>query len=225
MAGSLVDEADGSSLVDARPANKVDATIYLMRHGETALDLGANRSDGWLDFPLTDEGRQGIIPAQQCLKMVPLSAIYTSDLKRTRETAEIIKSGTLSDPKIVVDDDMKTWNLGTLAGLPKKYGRPEVQKLRLYPDQRAPGGESFNAFRGRFVPWFMEMTDKAAKTKKPVLLVLSGSALRLLGQLLLGDDQAVDLDESGLAALHKFGDVWSGEVFLGHEDANTGYES
>ena len=32
--------------------------IYVMRHGRTALDA-LKRSDGWLDFPLTDDGRRG----------------------------------------------------------------------------------------------------------------------------------------------------------------------
>lgn len=222
---SLLEAAAPANLIAAARPRSSDVTIYVMRHGETALDKGENRSDGWLDFPLTDEGRQGIIPAQQHLKQEPLSAIYTPDLKRTKETAEIVKSGTLSDPKVCVEDEARTWNLGLLAGTRKAYGRPEVHKLKTNPNQKAPGGESFNAFQGRFMPWFDETVAKVAKSKKPVLMVLSGSNLRLLGQVLLGDEDAVDLDESGLAALYRSGNTWSSKVFLGHEDADPAYES
>lgn len=219
---SLIDEADGSSLMDAGPAKQAEATVYLMRHGKTALDVAQNRSDGWLDFPLTDEGREGIIPAQQLLKGVPLVAIYTPDLKRTRETAEIVASGTLSNPKVKVEDDLRTWNLGALAGTKKKYGRPEVTRLKNNPDEPAPGGESYNSFRSRFLPVFQQTVKKLKG--KPALFVLSGSNLRTLGGVLFGDDSAVDLNESGLACMYLMGGDWSCDVLLGHEDAEP-YES
>ena len=76
-------------------------TIYVMRHGHTVLDVD-KRSDGWLDMPLSDAGLESLIEAQQYLKMVPLTKIIASDLKRTKQTAEVIESGTMSDPKIVV---------------------------------------------------------------------------------------------------------------------------
>lgn len=226
MAGSLVDEADGSSLVDPGPARaKVDGTIYLMRHGRTAMDMGANRSDGWLDMPLTDEGRVKLIPAQQLVKNIPLSAIHVPDLKRTQETGEIIKSGTMSDPKLVVSPQARTWNLGLIAGTRKEEGRPKVKQLKENPDTAPPGGESFNEFKGRFLPWFNKVAKQVVKSGEPVLMVLSGSNLRILGTDLLNSDESeVDLDEGGLAALHCVGGTWHAEVFLGHEDASP-YES
>lgn len=226
MAGdSLIDQADGSSLIDPTPASNVDGTIYIMRHGRTAMDMGANRSDGWLDMPLTDEGRVKLIPAQQLLKTIPISCIYAPDLKRTCETAEIIASGTMSDPDCEEVRAARTWNLGILAGVRKEDGRPKVKQLKENPDSAPPGGESFNEFKGRFLPWFNKTAKAAVKSGEPILMVLSGSNLRVLGtDVLKGDESAVDLDEGGLAALHNVGGTWHAEVFLGHEDANP-YES
>lgn len=227
MAGkSLVDEADGSSLVDPGPSRgKVDGTIYLMRHGRTAMDMGANRSDGWLDMPLTDEGRMHLIPAQQLLKSLNIAKVYAPNLKRTQETAEIIKSGVMSDPDVVVEPKARTWNLGILAGVKKEDGRPKVKLLKENPDSAPPGGESFNEFQGRFLPWFNKTAKKAVSAGEAVLMVLSGSNLRILGtEVLGGDESTVDLDEGGLAALHYCDGQWHAEVFLGHEDANP-YES
>ena len=214
MAGSLIDEADGSSLVDPGPLQS--GCIYIMRHGRTALDM-EHRSDGWLDMPLSDQGQRELIDSQQHLKTTPISAIYTPDLKRTRETADLMKSGILQDPKIVVDDAAKTWNLGILAGTRKRYGRPKVQALVANPTSRPQGGESYKEFTGRFMPWFNKRAAEVAKSGKSILIVCSGSNLRCLGGWLLGDEDELDLDEGGLACLQQYGGVWSGVVIDGGE--------
>jgi broad specificity phosphatase PhoE len=215
MTGSLLDTAAASSLMDAPP--KIAGTIYLMRHGHTVLDVD-KRSDGFLDFPLSDKGRLGIVEAQQYLKTVPIVCIYCADLKRTKETAEIIKSGTLSSPRIDKADEGRTWDLGVLAGTAKKQSRSKVQQLMLDPTSRPMGGESFNEFKARFLPWFSEMTDEVLDTGKPVLYVGSGSNLRLISQTLLGDIDILDLDEGGLAALHSVQGEWHADVILGADD-------
>ena len=40
----------------------------------------------------------------------------------------------------------------------KRYGRPEVQRLIDNPAEAPTGGESFNDFKARFMPWF-DKTD------------------------------------------------------------------
>lgn len=216
-AESLVDDEGEGSLLD-QPGYG-NGAIYLMRHGRTVLDA-TRRSDGWLDMPLSDDGRLSLIPAQQYLKTVPLACIYCPNLKRTVETAQIVRSGTLSNPDVEVANDARTWNLGILAGTRKRYGRPEVQKLMENPERAPMGGESFNDFRDRFLPWFDEATKDATRAQ-PVLYVGSGSNLRLLGQSLLGDADAVDLDEGGLACLHYVNGAWHGEVILGADDQSN----
>jgi broad specificity phosphatase PhoE len=223
MIGSLLDTNDGSSLLDRTPPKAVGASVYLMRHGATAMDMGSNRSDGWLDLPLTDEGRVELIQAQQMLKCVPLKVIYVPNLKRTVETGEIIASGTASDPAVVEVAQARTWNLGIIAGMKKEDGRPKVKDLKLNPTRRPPGGESYSEFKARFLAWLNPLLAKQEKAKQPCLLVMSGSNLRLIGLELFGSEDDCDLAEGGLAALHYDGD-WECEVLLGHEDASP-YES
>ena len=211
---SLVDDDGDGSLLDAPGMG--NGAIFLMRHGHTVLDA-SKRSDGFLDFPLSDAGRLALIKAQQILKTVPLKTIHAPNLKRTVETAQIIKSGTLSDPQLNVANDARTWNLGILAGTRKRYGRPEVQKLIDDPTKAPMGGESYNDFCDRFLPWFNEAVEQATRAQ-PELYVGSGSNLRLLGKMLLGDEEALDLDEGGLAVLHSVGGQWHGEVLLGPDD-------
>ena len=211
---SLLDASAEDSLMDQK---SVQGSIYLMRHGHTVMDVD-KRSDGWLDMPLSDDGRLSVIDAQQALKTKPLACIHCADLKRTKETAEIVSSGTMGNPKVEKNDDLRTWHLGVLAGTRKRYGRPEVEKLIQDPTSRPMGGESFNEFKTRFMPAFQEIADECVETGQPCLYVGSGSNLRLIGQVLLGDPDKLDLDEGGLAVLHSSGGSWYVEVLLGEDD-------
>jgi broad specificity phosphatase PhoE len=188
-----------------------------MRHGHTVLDV-EKRSDGFLDFPLSDDGRLGVIEAQQYLKTVPLACIYCADLKRTCETAHIIQSGTMTSPKIEKVDDARTWNLGVLAGTAKKFSKPKVRELMASPGTKPMGGESYAEFGQRFLPWFQKMAAGVLKSKKPVLYVGSGSNMRMIAQYLTGDMDNLDLDEGGLAVLHYVGKQWHIEIIMGSDD-------
>lgn len=185
--------------------------IFCIRHGQTALDA-LHRSDGWLDLPLNDEGRQNVVIAlAEYLKGVPITCIYTASLRRTDETARIIKSGLSSDPKIEKVSEIKTWNLGDLAGDPKKPNKKVVKDLLNNPDKSAPEGESYNEFKGRFEPWVKKM-QKEVKEDGPFLFVLSGSNCRLLSEMILHDRNALDIDEAGLFILYDEDGKWNAEV-------------
>lgn len=190
-------------------------TIYVIRHGRTALDA-LKRSDGWLDFPLTDDGRRGLMPAQQYLKDMPrpLTHIYAPSLKRTQETAEIIQSGMGIKPApITTSDAALTWNLGKeLIGSKKKQSKPIVKYYMTHPNDTPEGGESLTEFRKRFLTWFKE---RMQEDKGPVLLVLSGSNIREISNYLSGNREVFDLDEGGLLKLKPVGKMWSGTVVLG----------
>lgn len=195
-------------------ADVIKGTIYLMRHGRTALDVD-HRSDGWLDMPLSTDGQLSLMPAQQHLKTKPIRAIYAPDLKRTQETAHIVASGTLSKPTIHTVHAIKTWNLGVLAGTRKRYGRPEVTRLMHNPTEAPMGGESYSQFCGRFLPWCKKIAKQVRESGRPILVVCSGSNLRCLGDALFGDPDCMDLDEGGLAALHHSKSRWHKEVLMG----------
>ena len=190
--------------------------IFVMRHGRTALDA-LKRSDGWLDFPLTDDGRRGIIPAQQYLKDLPkmLCCIYAPSLKRTTETADIIQSGMgVEPPEVVASDDARTWNLGKrLLGSKKYPNKPVVRFYMKHPDKVPEDGESLNQFKERFLTWFKQICDE--KRAGPILMVLSGSNIREISQMLTGDREALDLDEGGLMELTYSDKHWMGKAILG----------
>lgn len=203
---------------------KGEPCVYLMRHGRTALD-SLKRSDGWLDFPLTDEGRMELIHTQQELMDANISKIYCANLRRTSETAEIIQSGLFSHPEIVVVNALKTWHLGKLTGSKKQPNKPIVTHYIEHPDETPKGGESLMAFRDRFLPIFNSILEETKKEGACALVILSGSNLREVSYMMHGDRRVLDLDEAGLIELKPAGDKWSSKVIFGHKDDDTSWSS
>ncbi len=64
-------------------------TLYFIRHGETYFNL-YGRVQGWGDSPLTDLGVKDALRSGRGLKDVKFDAVYSSDLLRTVNTAELI---------------------------------------------------------------------------------------------------------------------------------------
>ena len=192
--------------------------LFILRHGKTALDP-TQRSDGWLDFPLSDEGRVRLLTAEQFLNTFPIKVIYAPTLKRTTETADIMSSGILSHPKVIAADEAKTWNFGILAGTIKKENRPLVEHFMIHTKDAPEGGESRDAFRTRFLPWLEARKTEVKAGKGPILLVLSGSNIREIGFQIFGKEEEIDLDEGGLAAIYPDDDGdWTAEVIFGRKD-------
>lgn len=197
--------------------------IYGLRHARTALDV-MHRSDGWIDLPLSDEGRQQLVAVlDEYLKAIPITSIYAPDLRRTAETAHILKSGLPSNPDVESANEIKTWNLGALAGGQKKPNKPIVKYLLNNPNITPLGGESSGAFKQRFDSYMdKQMADvESGKIKGPILDVFSGSNCRRLSERLLGDRDILNVDEAGLFMLYPAGDgKWSGIIIDGGAEEN-----
>ncbi|WP_171038110.1 histidine phosphatase family protein [Aquibacillus sediminis] len=63
--------------------------LYLIRHGKTYLNQ-YEKMQGWADSPLTEEGKVVALETGKKLANISFDRVYTSDLGRTVETAEIL---------------------------------------------------------------------------------------------------------------------------------------
>ena len=89
-------------------------TLLLVRHGET--DWNAERRwQGHADVPLNERGRAQARALAEQLGSEHIDAVYTSDLGRARETAEIV--GACLGIPIVVEPDLREIDVGPLEGL------------------------------------------------------------------------------------------------------------
>jgi broad specificity phosphatase PhoE len=89
-------------------------TLLLVRHGETDWNA-EGRLQGHTDRPLSDYGRGQARRLAEELEGEELEAIYSSDLARARETAEIV--GERLGLPIALEPDLREKDWGTWEGL------------------------------------------------------------------------------------------------------------
>ena len=120
----------------------------LLRHGETAM---AGLFCGHSDPPLSDAGREQIELAVSMLGERP-KVIYASDLKRARQSAELIASR--FDLPVHLRPGLREISFGAWDGLSWKqiersFSADAQAWMERYPQGVIPAGEPYDAFRIR----------------------------------------------------------------------------
>ena len=136
-------KATVSFVPSSRRKQDPSTVLCLVRHGTTATTgkVLPGRARG---LHLSDQGRAEAAKAAEALSSLTISALYSSPLERTRETALAI-SERLGKPVVAVrgliECDFGEWTGESLAKLCKL---PEWQTVQRWPSGfRFPGGESF----------------------------------------------------------------------------------
>ena len=131
--------------------------LYLVRHGESDFEATefstSARGEQW-DPPLSARGReQATLLADRLVAMIPPVAVYSSPLRRARETA-----GAFADRvsmAVGIEDDLAEAHLGDWEGKPfEEILRADEQMLHRIRNQEpiwrhAPGVEELAPFRAR----------------------------------------------------------------------------
>jgi 2,3-bisphosphoglycerate-dependent phosphoglycerate mutase len=99
------------------------------------VDNETGHATGWLPGELSERGREAAARLGERRRDDGLSAVYTSDLGRAVETAEIAFGHTA--PPIIRERRLRECNYGTMNGAP----RDEVHAKGI--DDRYPGGETW----------------------------------------------------------------------------------
>ena len=131
--------------------------VLLVRHGQTDWNA-AGRIQGVSDIPLNELGRE-----QARLLAAELNrpdVIYTSPLKRARETAEII--GRELGSGVVCAPELTELNFGDWEGCSwEEIGRRWPEEFALYAADRRnyapPGGESYAGMTSRAWPFITRL--------------------------------------------------------------------
>lgn len=161
--------------------------MYFVRHGQSQSNQKGTVT-GQNDSPLTEEG---IEQANKTFLEISndFSEIYSSDLIRCRQTAEILNKK-LNLP-IQYDLRLRERHFGSLAG--KKFKEmdatgemKEKDKNQQY-DYRPYGGEHVEDVKKRVFDFISELSRK--KTKGKILVVTHGGIIRLLHNIINGQVQ------------------------------------
>jgi len=149
--------------------------VYMIHHGQTALK---EKLHGLQNEPLDAAGRGQAEKVGELLADVPLLHIFSSDLRRSHETSDIISQVNPGHPGVQVLPSLRPWNLGDVAG--QKLDAAFKKLLDYYqhqePDTPFPteGGEPWNSYMARFMPMLKTLFDGAVKLKQQGVLGLVG---------------------------------------------------
>ena len=162
--------------------------LYLVRHGATQL-TAEDRFSGAVGVDLSDEGRWQAARLGERLRDEKITAIYTSPLSRTLETARIIAESCAVE--IETRDGLREISHGHWEGLarsevetryPDEYAAWEEDPFTFAPD----GGESGVAVLARVLPVIREVVTRHPGGR--VLVVSHKATIRLALSSLLGFD-------------------------------------
>ncbi|WP_018659366.1 histidine phosphatase family protein [Allofustis seminis] len=189
-------------------------TIYFVRHGQTYFNL-YGRMQGWANTPLTSDGEKGVHASGRGLADVKFDAVYTSDLQRTLDTAEIIlEENKKTDPDMPIismpefreiffgsfegeydavayQKVVEALGLETAEDLFKTIGALEHMNTfnKIDPYGHA---ETFMQFWSRVEQGLIELIDRHRDTGDVILLVAHGAAIHVILENLIPDLPAAE---------------------------------
>lgn len=168
-------------------------TILLVRHGESTANLDAIFA-GHYDVPLTDRGHaQAEAAAAYIAAQYAVDAVYASDLRRARETAEHI-ANRFRLP-VVPCRGLREINAGCWEGRPFtrlqcEYADDYGKWLSDIGSAVCTGGESVAALQARVSDALTEIAraerDRAEASSRTVAIVTHAAPIRAMQCLWLG---------------------------------------
>jgi broad specificity phosphatase PhoE len=173
----------------------VTGALLLARHGETDDNLPPIHFQGFTDTPLNATGRvQGVELAER-MASEDIASLWSSDLSRARETAEIVGARIGMAPRL--DARLREANRGRWEGLlfeDVQRAEPELFAawMRAGESFRFPEGESLRDQLNRVSA---ALDDVRATGPLPALIVCHGGSIRVM---------LCDRDPRGLDAFHTF---------------------
>ncbi len=158
--------------------------LVLIRHGESQWNK-ENRFTGWVDIPLSENGREEARKAGEKLKGMEFDKGYTSVLQRATETYDIAVKVAGIDIPLEKDKALNERMYGDLQGLNKdecrkKFGDEQVHLWRRSYDIPPPNGESLKDTADRTLPYYMLKIEPELKAGDNILVVAHGNSLRAL---------------------------------------------
>ena len=155
--------------------------LFLARHGETAWNL-ERRWQGHTDIPLSARGREQAAALAARLHGRGIGHVRSSDLKRARETAEIVAAA-LGIPEVGIDPRLRERSFGAFEGLTAEECAARYPDIwtQYQEDRRVmpPGAEPHDEVVRRLTR-AVEEALALPTNGESVLLVGHGGSIRVL---------------------------------------------
>ena len=159
---------------------KPSCRVYLFRHGETANSKEVS-FNGHFDVGLSAKGEDQFAEWAKVLKDEPFTAIYSSDLQRTRIGAQSLAEPHKLEP--VPCPELRELSFGEWEGLSitdveKKFPKQLEERMKDTEKFQVEGGETFEQLRQRVIPKFEEII--AGHPNEQIALVCHGGVNRVI---------------------------------------------
>ena len=146
--------------------------VVAIRHGETAWNVEV-RVQGHLDIDLNERGRWQVQRLAQALAGEPLAAVYSSDLRRARDTAAALAAPTGLD--VQCHSGLRERSFGcfeglTLAEIEQRFPEGAQRWRRRDAGFDPGGGETLAAFYARAIG---TVTELAARHRGQHIAIVS----------------------------------------------------
>jgi broad specificity phosphatase PhoE len=186
--------------------------LWLVRHGNTEWN-SQRRMCGHSDIALSPLGLRQASWVAGRLRREKITAIYSSDLSRARQTAEIIAQRCALTQPIQLSPAWREMSFGDWEGLTyAQIAQDYAQQLGFFTDPQQhspPNGESFSALVQRMQIAFVQLaraaSERGPEAEGAIVLVCHGGALRALLCSLLEIPSArqwqLRIDHGSLSAL------------------------
>ena len=202
--------------------------VYLVRHG-SVIGAETRRFIGHLAVALSPHGERQIEALARRLAGIPLDAVYASDLRRARRSAEILAAPHGLTP--VVLPELREFAMGRWEGLTAEEIRgldaaAFAEWMGDVAGYRFPEGESLGQLAARAWPAFERIA--ASHAGRSLAIVAHGGTNRMILSRALGLSPAQLLalgqDYAGLSLLERSGARWILRL-LNHCEAPSSAES
>jgi broad specificity phosphatase PhoE len=161
-------------------------TILLARHGESDWNH-SKQWQGFADRPLTKLGRQQAAALAERLAETELDAVYSSDLQRARDTAEIVARS--KGLEVETTPDLREVDVGSWAGLTRADAEtrfPDAYGRWLQGSEGWDDGETYHQLSERVAAAIQRIA--AENDGGRVLVVAHGGTIRAVHAAALGLD-------------------------------------
>ena len=185
-----------------------DHPFYFLRHGETTWNA-SGKTQGQLNSPLSDKGKQQAEEAAVALKDEPIERIIASPLDRAFHTAQAVAR--IKGMEIEPDPELMECHLGDQQGQPHGAFLPAYFRGEYDP----PNGETFTQFCERV--W---AAMQRAVAKGPNTLIVAHGGLWIAARTFVSVDPDLRRMPNALPLLvTPSSDRWDHQIIGGIEPA------
>jgi 2,3-bisphosphoglycerate-dependent phosphoglycerate mutase len=186
----------------------MNGKLTLVRHTESTYNA-AGLWAGITDVSLSAKGREDARKIGRILSDIKFSQIYTSPLKRSRQTLdEMLKTYGYTPAEIRETAAINERDYGDYAGMNKWQFQKEIgidkwNEIRRGWDVLVPNGETLKDTYQRVVPWYRDIVVPQLLDGKNILIVAHGNSNRALRKYLesISDDEIKNV-EMDLTTIH-----------------------